>query len=60
MTTSSRLALGTTQLSTCIPSQLDQQFYSSCVQRGITASDMLRTLMERFVQMSPEHQHGQA
>lgn len=60
MTTSSRLALGTTQLSTCIPSQLDQQFYSPCIQRGIAASDMPRMLVESFVQMSSERPHGQA
>lgn len=51
----------TIQLSARIPRELHQQFYAACAEKGITGTDMLRLLMETFINKSGEQRsHGQA
>lgn len=44
----------TIQLAARVPRELHKQFYAECAIRGITGSEMLRILMERFIQMAGE------
>lgn len=42
----------TIQLAARVSRDLHKQFYADCSNRGITGSDMLRILMEQFVQLA--------
>jgi hypothetical protein len=52
--TTSRHDPGTVQLAVRVPRTLHQKFYGECAKRGITGSEMLRTMMERLVQLAGE------
>ncbi len=45
------------QLSARVPRELHAHFYAACRARGVTGSDMLRSLMESFVRVT-EGAHG--
>lgn len=44
----------TIQLGIRVPRLIQKQFYAKCEKRGTTGSEMIRTLMERFIHLAEQ------